>query len=282
MRITCLLLLLPAGTHLTDAKNFVRSQETILALECLHLQGYMYRDLKPENILVSAQGHIRLSDFDLVRAIVTKAKIDGGIGGDNHTEQPYLQARVQARSFVGTAEYVAPEVVQRLPYELAAEWWSIGILTFEMVSGYTPFVGHSTAATFRRILHADLVFRDDIPLGRECKAFIQGCLQRDPGLRLGHLRGAAQLKEHRWMRYVQWALLANTERPPFIPNMPLLPESAEGADASENAVVADRYRLFGRHFHARDKRNEGGEQRSVGNGTCPDGDPFFDFDWIRA
>ena len=242
------------------------------------MQGYMYRDLKPENILLSAQGHIRLSDFDLVRAIVTTAKIGVGVGGNEHVEQTYLHARVQARSFVGTAEYVAPEVVQRQPYELAAEWWSIGILTFEMVSGYTPFVGCSTAATFRRILHADLVFRDDIALGRDCKSFIQGCLQRDPLLRLGHLRGAAELKSHRWMRHVKWSLLANTERPPFIPNMPLLPEAADGADASKSAVVTDRYRLFGRHFNARDRQDEVGQWHS-GNGTCPLGDPFADFDW---
>jgi serine/threonine protein kinase len=260
-------------------------QETILALEYLHMQGYMYRDLKPENILISAQGHIRLSDFDLVRSIDTTARI--AEGHHDQSEQTYAYSADRASSFVGTAEYVAPEVIQRRPYELATEWWSLGSLTYEMVSGFTPFVGQSTAATFRRILHARLEFRDDINLISDCKDFIQSCLQRDPATRLGKKRGAAELKGHRWMRPVQWSLLANTERPPYIPNMPFLPEAAEGAAAVESSVVVDRYRLFGHHFHRRGSESDQG----CGDGACavddahgardaPEDDPFSGFDWV--
>ena len=130
--------------------------ETVLALEYLHLQGYMYRDLKPENILISAQGHIRLSDFDLVRPMVTVA----ALGEDGATS---LSSADRASSFVGTAEYVAPEIIRRQPYTMTAEWWSVGVLTYELMSGYTPFVGRTTAATFKRILHAEVRFRQDIP-----------------------------------------------------------------------------------------------------------------------
>ena len=254
------------------------------------MQGYMYRDLKPENILISAQGHIRLSDFDLVRSIETTAKI--AEGHHRQSEQTFAYSHERASSFVGTAEYVAPEVIRRQPYELAAEWWSLGILTYEMVSGFTPFVGQSTAATFQRILHAGLQFRDDITLTNECKDFIQRCLQRDPGVRLGKKRGAAELKGHRWMRPVQWSLLANTERPPYIPNMPFLPEAAEGAPAVESSVVADRYRLFGHHFLSRGQRSEKqrahggcGDNVTSGGGDCgmhveTEDNPFSGFDWM--
>jgi protein-serine/threonine kinase len=243
----------------------------------------MYRDLKPENILISAQGHIRLSDFDLVRSITTTARIAGACS--DHVEQAYLQASVEARSFVGTAEYVAPEVIQRKPYELAAEWWSIGILTYEMVSGYTPFVGENTQQTFRRILHAQLVFRDDVTLSRDCRDFITGCLQRDPSLRLGSKRSAAELKGHKWMQHVCWPLLANTERPPYLPNMPLLPECAEGAEAGNDSVVADRYRLYGRHFNSRgaapEQKVETGRGRDEAALDGQVADPFEGFDFIR-
>jgi hypothetical protein len=265
--------------------------ETVLALEYLHLQGYMYRDLKPENILISAQGHIRLSDFDLVRPMVTVAAKAEGEEGETS-----LLSEERASSFVGTAEYVAPEIIRRKPYTMTAEWWSVGILAYEMVSGYTPFVGRTTAATFRRILGAELKFRGDLPLTKECKAFISGCLQRTPSLRLGNAHGAAELQASRWMRGVEWSLLANTERPPYIPNMPLMPEEREGAgiedeqrSAAENAAVADRYRLYGRHFLGRGGEGGGGDGVGGGGGggggggdVVDDGNPFAGFDWMAS
>ncbi len=269
--------------------------ETVLALEYLHLQGYMYRDLKPENILISAQGHIRLSDFDLVRPMVTVAAKAEGQDGETS-----LLSEERASSFVGTAEYVAPEIIRRNPYTMTAEWWSVGILTYEMVSGYTPFVARTTAATFRRILSADVRFRDDIPLTKECKRFISGCLQGTPSLRLGDEHGAADLKASRWMRGIEWSLLANTERPPYIPIMPLMPEERDGAgiedeqrSAAENAAVADRYRLYGRHFIARstNRENSGIDTTAPASAAAPaDGavpgsgmenaNPFAGFDWM--
>ena len=256
--------------------------ETVLALEYLHLQGYMYRDLKPENILISAQGHIRLSDFDLVRPMLTvAAKADGEAG------ETSLLSEDRASSFVGTAEYVAPEIIRRSPYTMTAEWWSVGILAYEMVSGYTPFVGRNTAATFRRILGAELKFRNDIPLTKECRAFISGCLQRAPTKRLGNAHGAAELQASRWMRGVEWSLLANTERPPYIPNMPLMPEEREGAGiadeqrtVAENAAVADRYRLYGRHFVQRGDGASGGGDGEGGEGGDEPDNPFAGFDWM--
>lgn len=243
--------------------------ECILALEYLHLKGYMYRDLKPENILISAQGHVRLSDFDLVKPMsTTLGNITDGLATDGYMSTISTD---RATSFVGTAEYVAPEIVLRKPYSFATEWWSVGILTYEMLIGYTPFVGGNTAATFKRILGSRLVFRDDIPIARDCKDFIKRCLERNPNGRIGFRQGAAELKAHRWLKNVKWSLIANTERPPFIPTTPLMPEAADGADISvqnrEHSTVVDRYRLFGRHFQGRE-----GEDGS---------DPFVGFDWVH-
>ena len=119
--------------------------ECVLALEYLHLKGYMYRDLKPENILISAQGHVRLSDFDLVKPMsTTLGNISGGCEDDGLVSTTSTD---RATSFVGTAEYVAPEIVLRQPYNFTTEWWSVGILAYEMLVGCDARTGHTRASS---------------------------------------------------------------------------------------------------------------------------------------
>ncbi|KAI9869569.1 MAG: serine/threonine protein kinase, AGC [Pleopsidium flavum] len=138
--------------------------EVTAALEYLHLMGFIYRDLKPENILLHQSGHIMLSDFDL-----SKQSDPGGAptmivgrNGATPTSLPTIDtksciANFRTNSFVGTEEYIAPEVIKGCGHTSAVDWWTLGILIYEMLFGTTPFKGKNRNATFANIL------RDDVP-----------------------------------------------------------------------------------------------------------------------
>lgn len=126
--------------------------------------GFIYRDLKPENILLHQSGHIMLSDFDL-----SKQSGPGGaptmiIGrnGTSSTSLPTIDTKsciadFRTNSFVGTEEYIAPEVIKGCGHTSAVDWWTLGILIYEMLYGTTPFKGKNRNATFANIL------RDEVP-----------------------------------------------------------------------------------------------------------------------
>ena len=92
----------------------------VLALEYLHKSGVVYRDLKPENILVDSEGHIRLTDFGLSKA---------GLHESNG----------RTESFCGTPEYLAPEIIKEKHYGFSVDWYSFGLVLYEMLSGINPF-----------------------------------------------------------------------------------------------------------------------------------------------
>lgn len=94
--------------------------ELILAIEHLHQKGYVYRDLKPENVLIDADGHVKLTDFGLSKLLNIK---------EGET----------TKSFCGTPQYLAPEIMLKKGYNFMVDWWSLGILLFEMVVGAPPF-----------------------------------------------------------------------------------------------------------------------------------------------
>ncbi|EHA57158.1 hypothetical protein MCOR27_010856 [Pyricularia oryzae] len=194
--------------------------EVISALEYLHMNGLIYRDLKPENILLHESGHIMLSDFDL-------SKISGQDGmptmivGRNGTTT-MLDTRsclegYRTNSFVGTEEYIAPEVIKGHGHSVAVDWWTVGILSFEMIYGVTPFKGKNRNATFANVMREDVHFPDDPELSPMGKSFIRKCLIKDENRRLGAIAGAAELKRHPWFRTTQWALLRHLT-PPIIPD----------------------------------------------------------------
>ncbi|OMO78095.1 hypothetical protein COLO4_24843 [Corchorus olitorius] len=120
----------------------------------------------------------------------------------------------RSNSFVGTEEYVSPEVVRGDGHEFAVDWWALGILTYEMLYGTTPFKGKNRKETFRNVLAKEPEFmgqRNDLTdlIGR--------LLQKDPQRRLGYRRGACEIKEHAFFKGVRWDLLTDVLRPPFIP-----------------------------------------------------------------
>ncbi|KAE8734753.1 Serine/threonine-protein kinase UCN [Hibiscus syriacus] len=121
----------------------------------------------------------------------------------------------RSNSFVGTEEYVSPEIVRGDGHEFAVDWWGLGILTYEMLYGMTPFKGKSRKETFRNVLYKEPEFmgpRNDLTdlIGR--------LLEKDPRKRLGYHRGACEIKEHTFFKGVRWDLLTEVSRPPFIPS----------------------------------------------------------------
>jgi len=94
--------------------------EITLALEYLHSKGVIYRDVKPENILIDSQGHVRLTDFGLSK---------GGLREHNNMTE----------SFCGTTEYLAPEIIVDKQYGYSVDWYSVGVVMFEMLAGFNPF-----------------------------------------------------------------------------------------------------------------------------------------------
>lgn len=216
--------------------------EIICALEKLHALGIVYRDLKPENILIQQSGHLTLTDFDLSRALVKSTRHLDVVYDPEPTKQKTLKktknARVapvsrrklsltsngeRANSFVGTEEYISPEVVRGDGHEFAVDWWALGILAFEMLYGTTPFRGKNKKDTFRRIIMMQPEF-----IGRPSTLtdLIGKLLEKEPTRRLGYRRGACEIKEHPFFHGLRWDLLTELSRPPFLPSRDL-PELKE-------------------------------------------------------
>lgn len=133
---------------------------------------------------------------------------------EGHTLVAIPQAR--ANSFVGTEEYLAPEVINAAGHGPEVDWWSLGILIHELVFGYTPFRGSHRDGTFSNILRKPLTFPDKPEVSGSCKSLIMALLVRDPSKRLGSKAGAEEIKQHPFFDSIDWQLIRN-EQPPFTP-----------------------------------------------------------------
>ncbi|XP_076918334.1 phototropin-1-like [Bidens hawaiensis] len=203
-----------------DAVRFYAA-EVLVALEYLHCQGIIYRDLKPENVLIQSTGHVALTDFDL--SCLTSCKpqlLTSEISEKKKRHQKNQQTPIfmaepvrASNSFVGTEEYIAPEIISGVGHSSAVDWWAFGILLYEMFYGYTPFRGKTRQRTFANILHKDLKFPSSIAVSLSAKQLIYRLLHRDPKNRLGSREGASEVKRHPFFRGINWALV-RCENPP--------------------------------------------------------------------
>lgn len=228
-----------------DARFY--AAEVVAALEYLHLMGYIYRDLKPENILLHESGHIMLSDFDL-------SKQSGGHGlptmvGAGKGQAPTAIdtksciADFRTNSFVGTEEYIAPEVIKGRGHTSAVDWWTLGILLYEMLYGITPFKGESRRVTFTKILRNEVAFLDGGSFqhtSSQCRSLIRKLLIKDESKRLGSRAGASDVKQHPFFKSTQWALLRNM-RPPIIPAEDDTPRPSRTLRESVSLELGERW-----------------------------------------
>nr|AML76830.1 putative LOV domain-containing protein [Sinningia tuberosa] len=217
-----------------DAVRFYAA-EVVVALEYLHCQGIIYRDLKPENVLLQNNGHVTLTDFDL--SCLTSCKPQLLIPETNEKKRHrksqqdpiFIAEPVRAsNSFVGTEEYIAPEIITGAGHSSAVDWWALGILLYEMLYGYTPFRGKTRQKTFANILHKDLKFPRSKEVSLQGKQLMYRLLHRDPKNRLGSREGANEVKQHPFFRGINWALV-RCMTPPML-DAPLFEEKEKDVD----------------------------------------------------
>eukprot|EP01130_Rhizamoeba_saxonica_P008780 TRINITY_DN3556_c0_g1_i1.p1 TRINITY_DN3556_c0_g1~~TRINITY_DN3556_c0_g1_i1.p1 ORF type:complete len:274 (-),score=57.29 TRINITY_DN3556_c0_g1_i1:33-854(-) len=188
--------------HLQKEKKFSleRTQfytaEIVLGLEYLHQNNIIYRDLKPENILLDNTGHIKLTDFGLSKE---------GIGMNDRTH-----------TFCGTPEYIAPEMLaNNASYTTAVDWWSLGTLIFEMLTGIPPFYDHDVQKMYSHKISGEVSFPNWVD--SEAIDLILKFLDRNPTTRL---QDTEAIKLHSFFVGIDWDALEKKEMvPEYIPNV---------------------------------------------------------------
>ncbi len=169
-----------------------------LALQYLHDKGIVYRDLKPENILMDENGYLRLADFGMAKKLKNNEK---------------------AMSFCGTPEYLSPEIIIGEGHDKNADWWSFGILLYEMLCGLPPFYVENLERMYELIKSGPLKFPKRIQLSDEAKDVIKKLLERDVNKRLGN-KGINEIKEHPFFKDIDFDLIVQKKIPaPYIPNI---------------------------------------------------------------
>ncbi|KIW46947.1 hypothetical protein, variant 2 [Exophiala oligosperma] len=191
--------------------------ELILALKHLHEHNIVYRDLKPENILLDANGHIALCDFGLSKANLTQ---------DDTTN-----------TFCGTTEYLAPEVLlDEQGYTKMVDFWSLGVLVFEMCCGWSPFYAEDTQQMYKNIAFGKVRFPRDA-LSTEGRNFVKGLLNRNPRHRLGANGDADELMAHPFFGDVNWNALGKKNLiPPFKPKLSSVADTSNFDPEFTNAL----------------------------------------------
>eukprot|EP01039_Chlorochromonas_danica_P011014 gene11014-12262_t len=157
--------------------------EITLAIDALHSADIVYRDLKPENILLDEAGHLRLTDFGLAKGGITGSGADGG-----------------TKTFCGTPEYLAPEILENKGHGKAVDWWALGTLLYEMLTGLPPFYDSNVQRMYHKILHEPLRFpkSEGRQVSEEAKELLRGLLERKVSGRTGS-NGAQELKRSRFL-----------------------------------------------------------------------------------
>nr|AML79284.1 putative LOV domain-containing protein [Sanguinaria canadensis] len=211
--------------------------EVVVGLEYLHCLGIIYRDLKPENLLLQKDGHVILTDFDLsfltsCKPQVIKHPLPAKRRRSRNQQPPtfFAEPITHSNSFVGTEEYIAPEIITGAGHSSAIDWWALGILLYEMLYGRTPFRGKNRHKTFANILHKDLTFPSSIPVSLAARQLIHGLLSRDPANRLGSNSGANDVKHHPFFRGINWPLIRCMSPPPLDVPLQLIGKDSKAKD----------------------------------------------------
>lgn len=191
--------------HLSRERVFTEERarfygaEIVSALEYLHSRDVVYRDIKLENLMLDKDGHIKITDFGLCKEGIS----DGAT----------------MKTFCGTPEYLAPEVLEDNDYGRAVDWWGLGVVMYEMMCGRLPFYNQDHERLFELILMEEIRFPRT--LSPEAKSLLAGLLKKDPKQRLGGgPSDAKEVMEHRFFLSINWQDVVQKKLlPPFKPQV---------------------------------------------------------------
>jgi serine/threonine protein kinase len=168
----------------------------VCAVEALHKKNIIFRDLKPDNVVLDADGHALLTDFGLSRQ-----QIDKDFSG--------------ADSFCGSYAYLAPEMIKKQGHGKAVDWYLIGVVLFELLTGLPPFYDDDKEVLFTNITNNKVEVPKEVKLSKDCLDLLNKLLVKDPRKRLGSVCGIRDIKAHPWFKGVDWKAVASREvKPP--------------------------------------------------------------------
>ncbi|CAG9315864.1 unnamed protein product [Blepharisma stoltei] len=207
---------------LTEAESRFYIAEIILAVDSVHKMNYIHRDLKPDNILIDNRGHIKLSDFGLSkqaeifpsqhREVLRKLE-EERMKQYVDKRNEFHRNRKLAFSTVGTPDYIAPEVFSRQGYTETVDWWSVGVMLFEMLVGYPPFYADKPKEVCQKIINWQNYFT--IPREARLSHAAIDLIRKlicESNTRLG-IRGVAEIKAHPFFAGIDWNNIRNQEAP---------------------------------------------------------------------
>ncbi|CAJ0845222.1 5313_t:CDS:10 [Entrophospora sp. SA101] len=199
------------------------SAQILSVVEYMHSQGVIHRDLKPENILLDEKMHIKVTDFGTAKLL--EQNEFGTVEDD------------RANSFVGTAEYVSPELLKEKAACKSSDYWALGCIIYQLIAGRPPFKGSNEYMTFQKIVNLDYSFPEGFP--PIAKDLVQKLLVTNPNERLGHggKDGVNKLKSHPFFNDIMWDDLWQQPAPKLLPYLPPNPTNNEDEFRSDSVFL---------------------------------------------
>jgi len=194
--------------------------EIVLAIGHIHGMTVAYRDLKLENVLLDWAGHAKLVDFGFAKVV-----------------------RSRTYTMCGTPDYLAPEVIQREGHDMCVDWWALGVLIYEMLSGHTPFRGSTTNAIYEKALQSEPEYPTHFT--KNARSIVSRLLTKDRSRRLGTGdKGTEEVKDHRWFGSVDFDMVLGKQyQAPFLPSVKSMEDASMFKMYPDEAIATEDFTI---------------------------------------